>query len=457
MRRYYSIAAAAWLVVTTLALASCVPQSLTVVQQSTPVPTHIAATPVVMREASTSAPTPPASTATDAVPPPTATPVPAGFVETFDGSPAHPQPWHPANWDVTVHSRDLETWNTLEPMAAMHGSDCAAPPATHMISSYEDAVFLCKNHLMTSILAEGYGVIYLTPNQLVDFSNDEATISWDMSTARSSGRDWVDLWITPYQDNLQLPLEDWLPDLDGEPRNAIHIRMDLANGDTVFRTSIIRNFETIELPEQNLEDGYESFLTPDAKRRDKFELRISRNHIRFGMPAYNFYWIDSAIPELDWGQGIVQFGHHSYNPAKDAGCPINQTAKTGCAPTTWHWDTFNINPAVPFTILRADQRVVDAETAQINFPAPAPENAHLRFAGIGDKLEISFDSGNTWQAAVQQAQEKSAEELFSSYWTPIPAGTQSIQFRGDDWWGGPWVARDLSIWALDPASSAASK
>jgi hypothetical protein len=326
-----------------------------------------------------------------------------------------------------------------------------------MISSYEDAVFLCRDHLMTSILAEGYGVIYLTPNQLVDFTSGEAVISWDMSTARSSGRDWVDLWITPYQDNLQLPLEDWLPDLDGEPRNAIHVRMDLANGDTMFATSIIRNFETIDIPGQNLFVGYESFLTPDAKRRDKFELRISRNHIRFGMPAYNFYWINSAIPALNWSQGVVQLGHHSYNPAKDAGCPINQNAKTGCAPTTWHWDNVNINPTVPFTILRADQRVADAEAAQIKFPAPAPENAHLRFAGIGDKLEISADGGKTWQPAVQQAQEKSAEEHFSSYWTPIPAGTQSLQFRGDDWWGGPWVARDISIWALDPASAAAPK
>lgn len=103
-------------------------------------------------------------------------------------------------------------------------------------------------------------------------------------------------------------------------------------------------FETIEIPNRNIEDGYESFLTPDAKRRDKFELQISRNHLRFGMPAYNFNWIDLPIPELDWSQGVVQIGHHSYNPAKDAGCPINQNAKTGCSPTTWHWDNVNIQP-----------------------------------------------------------------------------------------------------------------
>jgi hypothetical protein len=454
MRRYSSIAAVG-LAIAILALTSCVRQSLTHLPQTPPA--HSAAPSVVPREADTSIPTLPTSMAIEEVLLPTATQALTGFAETFDGNPVHPQPWHPDNWDVTVHSRDMNTWANLEAMDATHGSDCGAPPASHTITAYEDAVFICRDHLMTAMLAEGYGVIYLTPNQQVDFSTGEAVISWDMSTARASGRDWVDLWITPYRDNLQFPLEDWLPDLDGEPRNAIHVRMDLANGDTMFSTSIIRNFETIEIPGQNLLVGYESFLTPDAKRRDKFELRISRNHIRFGMPAYNFYWINSAIPELNWRQGIVQFGHHSYNPAKDAGCPINQNAKTGCAPTTWHWDTININPTVPFTILRADQREVDAEATQLRFPAPTPENAHLRFAGIGNKLDISFDGGKTWQPALKQSQEKSAEEHFSSYWTPIPAGTQSIQFRGDDWWGGPWLARDISIWAFDPASSASLK
>ena len=455
MRQYYSIAAAAWLVIATLALASCISQSSPTAQQSIPVPTSAAATPATGQAGKT---TPPSSVAASVVSTPTATPLQQTFIETFDGSPGHPQPWHPANWDVTIHSRDVATWNTLESMDAMHGSNCGAPPANHTISSYDDAVFICKDHIMTAITADGYGVIYLTPNQLVDFSNEEAVISWDMSTARSSGRDWVDLWITPYQDNLQLPLEDWLPDLNGEPRNAIHVRMDLADGDTMFRTAIIHNFETIEIDAQNLDVGYESFLTPDAKRRDKFELRLSQTHIRFGMPAYNFYWIDSAIPALDWSLGVVQFGHHSYNPAKDAGCPINQTAQTGCAPTTWHWDNVSVHPAARFTILRADQRMVDGETdAHVDFPAPAPANAHLRFAGIGDKLEISVDGGKTWQPAMQQAQEKSAEEHFSSYWTPIPAGAQSIQFRGDDWWGGPWVARDISIWALDPTSAGSQK
>ena len=39
---------------------------------------------------------------------------------------------------------------------------------------------------MTSINASGYGVIYLTPDQMVDFSAGEAVVRFDMSTFRTS-------------------------------------------------------------------------------------------------------------------------------------------------------------------------------------------------------------------------------------------------------------------------------
>ncbi|MFN8502608.1 hypothetical protein [Kouleothrix sp.] len=362
------------------------------------------------------------------------------FLEPFSGQPAGPQPWKPASWDVTVHSRDIATWEQLEPIEAMHGSDCSPEPARHMISSYDESVFQCRDHLMTAIKAEGYGVIYLTPNQMVDFSGGEAVVRFDLSTLRTSQRDWVDLWISPYQDQLQLPLEDWLPDLQGEPRNAVHVRMDLMNNGTGFRAAVIKNFATTDLPGNIV--AYESVLTPDAKRRDTFELRISRTHIRFGMPGYNLAWVDANIADLGWDRGVVQFGHHSYNPAKSDGCG------SICQPNTWHWDNISISPALPFTLLRADRRVVDPTTAAgVTFAAPAPANANLRFVGIGSAIEASFDGGATWQAATPQAQKLHADDHFSSYWMPLPAGVVSVQFRGTDWWGGKWQVRDLSIWA----------
>jgi hypothetical protein len=367
---------------------------------------------------------------------------PLRFDQTFDGQPAAPAAWRPADWDVTVHSREIERWLSLDPVAAAHGPQCEAPPASHDVHSYEEAVYRCRDHVMTALNASDYGVIYLTPNHLVDFSQGEAVIRFDLSTERTSNRDWVDVWITPYEDNLQLPLEDWLPDLSGEPRHAIHVRMEFGDRAALsgrFRAEIVQDFAAEALPEA-VTRGYESFLDPSPAQRETFELRISSSYLRFGMPAYDIWWVDTPLPnELEWTQGVVQFGHHSYNPMKN--CDT-------CRPNTWHWDNVTIEPAVPFTILPADRRYLDDQSGPlVAFRAPAPANAHLRFAGIGENLEVSFDRGKTWQPAQLQAQEETADEHFKSYWTPIPAGVSLVHIRGDDWWGGGWHVRDISIWA----------
>lgn len=364
---------------------------------------------------------------------------PGRFLATFDGEPARPTPWQPADWDVTVHSRSREHLYELAPMQAGHGANCEAPPATHRVTTYEDAVYTCRNHVMTAINEGGYGLIYLTPNHMVDFSRGEAVVRFDVSTLRTSSRDWIDLWITPYEDQLQLPLEEWLPDLSGEPRRAVFITMGSFNSDTIFQGNVVRDFD-VQSVDGNTWTGYEEFLTPSAMERTTFELRISETHLKFGMPDYDFWWIDTPIAPLGWRQGIVQLGHHSYNPQKDC---------SNCQPNTWHWDNVFIEPAVPFTLIRATQRYVDASTGPaVTFARPAPQDAHLRFAGIGNDLEVSFDDGATWQKAEVQPQLRTDEGTFWSYWMPIPAGVSRVYFRGEDWWGGKWHVRDLSIWSL---------
>lgn len=367
------------------------------------------------------------------------------FLETFDGAPASPTPWRPTNWDVTVHSRDKSSWMTLDQMQAMHGSDCAGPPAMHTITNYADAVFQCRDHLMTAINAGGYGVIYLTPDHLVDFSAGEAVIRWDMSTARTSHRDWVDLWVSPVDDHLQLPVLDATPDLGGVPQRGINIEMNRDINRTKFEGTVIRRFGTTDLKTITSAPPYQTALVPDAARRDTFELRISRTHIKFGMPLYNLWWIDQPIADLGWDRGVVQFGHHSYNPTK-------LCESDNCAPNTWHWDNVSINPSVPFTLLRADRRYVDPSlpSTAINFAGPAPANSHLRFAGIGNNLEVSFDGGTTWQPAEWQHHKQWVEDHFHSYWMPIPQGVTQVMFRGTRWWGGDWHVRDASIWSVDP-------
>lgn len=344
--------------------------------------------------------TPAATATTAATIVPTITPttmptlVPPGtFLDSFDGEPEAPLPWEPIHWDVTVHARSREHFYELAEMDAAHGAHCEPPPTSHPITLYEDTVFQCRNHIMTAINEGGYGAIYLTPNQLVNFSDGEAVIRFDVSTERTSGRDWIDLWITPYDEQLQLPLPEWLPDLSGEPRRAIKIEMDSFEDNTIFKGEIIRDHQA-EIIDGNTWTGYEAFLVPSAADRTTFELQLSETHIKFGIPAYDFWWIDTDIAALGWNQGVVQLGHHSYNPTKDC---------TDCSPNTWHWDNVLIEPAIPFTMLHADQRYIDPDTTpSVSFPTAAPENAYLRFAGIGDRLEVSFDGGASWEIAQTQ-------------------------------------------------------
>jgi len=362
--------------------------------------------------------------------------VPFNF--SWTGSPSSPQPWNPSDWDVIVHSRDTATWGQIDPIEAEHGADCAPPPATHLVTTYEDAVFICRNHMMTAINGGGYGVIYFAPNQLVDFSSGAASIKYRVSTLRASLRDWHDIWVTPFDDNLVLPLYRF-PDLQGPPRNAVHIQLA---GDDTFNGNVFRNFASSDLPRSDW-TPYDKVLGPSPTQRTAFELDISRTHIRFGMPEYNLWWIDTDVPDLGFNQGVVQVGHHSYNPTK----------ATNGHPGTWHWSEFSISSAVPFTTLRGDLQSVDSNTrGEVCFTSLAPTSSYLRFAGVG-QIQVSFDGGRTFAPAQPAAQVGPHSEgspqvgLFASYWTPIPAGTRSVVFRGIDWWAGPWWVRDPSIWS----------
>ena len=367
-----------------------------------------------------------------------------GFVEEFTGSPSTPTPWNPPNWDVLVHDAS-RPWSDqqIQPMPAMHGPDCSGPPNTHTVSSYNDTVYQCKDHLMTALFEPGYAVTALTPNQQVDFSQN-ATIAWDMSTLRTSSRDWVDFWITPFDDNLPTPDFNWLQQLQGTPKRSIHIYQ---NDDNTFSVDIINNFTATTYP-GIFNTSYDTVLTEDAARRDHFELKLTPNHITFAMPAYGLTMIDTTIPTLDWTRGIVQLEHHSYNPQKDCN---NMPAAIGaiCKPNTWHWDNFTINPAIAFTMDKATTRYADANHNTITLTTPAPPNAKLRFiaqATTATPIETSYDNGTTWQPAQRQHTERLTEENAQPYWTPIPTGTTTIKFRGTNWYAGPWSITNPTIW-----------
>jgi hypothetical protein len=377
-----------------------------------------------------------------------------GFLEHFNVNPSDqatwvkpPAPWRPADWAIVRHARDRAAWYDMEPMAAWHhGTTCNPPPLTHTVSSYDESVFLCRNHMMTAVNAGGYAVTYLTPNRMVDFSSG-AVVRFDVATLRASHKDWVDLWVTPYEDNLVAPLDDDLPDLQGEPQRAIHLRMTSERNRSAFEAFRVDGHAAVRLPSATARGYEEAFaavgLTTSATRRDTFELHLSPTRIRFGMPRYGLWWVDAPVSGLGWTRGVVQIGHHSFNPQAGNG-----------GPTTWHWDNVGIAPAVRFTILNASRRYVDAATAgqPVTFPRGAPAGSHLRFAAYGAGTDISVDGGRTWSAARRQVEEHERPNRFPSYWTPVPTGTASVLFRptADEGKGKKteeWFVRDISIWS----------
>jgi hypothetical protein len=90
---------------------------------------------------------------------------------------------------------------------------------------------------MTTIQTTPYGAIYLTPDHLIDFSAGEARLAFDLSTLGASRANWVDVWITPYEDALQLPSDDeriWPSNRsNGNPRRALHLSMAFGKPDGI--------------------------------------------------------------------------------------------------------------------------------------------------------------------------------------------------------------------------------
>ncbi len=392
---------------------------------------------------------------------------PGGFCETFDGAPTAPLPlggiaakYILPNWTFSVHSRDQATWHNLETQDnVMHGADCGAPPATHTNNTYEGAVFNCKNHVMTAMLAGGYGLISMTPNAMVDFSGGPAIVQWEMSTDRMSTRDWPDVWITPWTDATILPYDAGAVDMQGPAANAVHV--DAGANQNSWGGGIIQNGTETGFNTQwwtSMNEGIAAGTNQDAVRQT-FRITLSSNHIRMErLPSatapVGITWFDQDIPTLNFTQGVVQFSHHIYNPFKD---------NAGVS-ATWHWDTVAINPSVPFSVVHPDKRFVEVSDPAVNnnqqvvFDAPAPANSLLKFAGIG-KVEYSYNNGATWTEAPKQLFTGPFEH-FAPYSIPIPEGTQKVNFKfsADNWYGCNYgcMAEDFVIWSTTlPAGSPA--
>jgi hypothetical protein len=358
---------------------------------------------------------------------------------SFSGPTPSPVPFNEAGWDVQIHSRDRETWLTPQRVDAHHGMDCGPHPGVHAVTRYEDMVFRCRDHLMTAIRADGYGVIVLTPDRMLDWSGGEAVLRFDVSTFRSSWRDWIKVWLSPFETQLPVPAGAFVPDLNGPPAQALFLEMT-SRGNLCPR--VVRDFEIIELACDDWRDLSDR-VPASATARTTVEVRVSPTRVRVSLPQHAIVLSDVIFPQpLGFSQAVLQFAHYSYTPDKCDGC-------TGA--NTWHWDEVHAAPSVPFTIVRADRRHVDGAGGEVRFAAPAPSGARLRFVAAGVAPDVSVDGGATWTRAVAQRVSREGDPV-QQYWMPVPAGTQRVHLRPGaplSWWPhrDVWVARDFALWA----------
>jgi hypothetical protein len=380
----------------------------------------------------------------------------SSFAFNWQGSPASPRPWTPGqvnDWDLITNIAG-STDQARNPIA-QHGPDCSAPPALHSITNLADTAFICKDHMMTAISSEfdgPYGAIYWAPAQLADFSAGTSTITWQVSTLRRGERMWWDLWLTPFSENLVVPLQQ-LPAYQGPPKDAVHIQLDGTScqnpsliQSSALRVNVYSNFHSTDVTDAFpcLEDA----LPTSAVTRTPFEVDVSRNHLKVWVPGTSLVYKDSSI-SLPFNKAVVQWGHHSYGP--DKGCNV----PAPCA-DTFHWSNVSISPAAPFTMLRPDQphSLHDGQNPTLTLPQPAPANAFLRFAALLP-ISVSFDGGSMQPAKRQQQMGPDSDgvlhpEQFYSYWMPIPAGTKTLRFTGADheaWYYDSWWVEDVSVWS----------
>jgi hypothetical protein len=412
-----------------------------------------------------------------------AAPAAGTFLETFDGVPTSPLSFtNPHGWDIIPAGFDPRQ-NGTDAQRAHHGPDCGRPgfPYTstnaHPISSARDMVFVCNNHLMTATGLSGYGAVYMVPPALADFSAGTTTISFEMSTLRTSSRDWVYFTLMPFHGHNKFAYNN----LDQAiPENNINIH--LAGSNVLTATQRTDDGTDTRIGG----DGFTTWdmvqeangVAPDAARRDAFRIELTRSHLRVcitGNSSGQSYayrgesglcWIDSDLPApLSAGvwndQAVFMMTHVAYNPEKSCSSEDdrfsivhNPFGDANCPPNTWHWDNVRIDPAVPFTIINPQEQFASfadpSGSNTVTFSRPAPADAFLSYIADGDctQQRFSVNGGSTWISSVPQptATQCKHPENGGEYWTRIPEGTTSVKFTGQATFGR-WGASGIAIWA----------
>ena len=369
--------------------------------------------------------------------------------------PATPQRWQPSNFDVQIHTRDMESDNGNDPHEADHGAACEAPPATHMVDTWQEGVYICHSHVMTSIKSDGYGLITLTPDHMADWSDGAVTIGFSVSTFQTDPRDWITVDVTPFDEQLALPFNEGEVDLQGMPAHYVELKTDVFNGQTQWKAiegpgAFCGSFCGIDVGAESPTFTQQTGIVPSKVTRTPFQFTFDSRSYTFRVAPNAPAGAGKVILSGRWpkpltfSQGVVQFSQHSYNPDK---CDIGVIDATTCEAGTWHWSDFSMSNAVAYTLLHpTNTQVVSEPGGEVMFGQGAPAGSYLKFAAIGS-IQVSYDGGKTYSDAKKPPMDASLyhEEHFTNYLTPVPAGAKSVMFKVDGGWYGPGQARDFSI------------
>jgi hypothetical protein len=290
------------------------------------------------------------------------------FQEAFDGIPGQPLPWESAHWDVIVTGSSAGT-------LAGHGPDCSAPPALHGISGGDDSIFVCNNHLMTTVNA-GYAVLSFMPRQQFDWNGRTGTLEFE-TNLYGFGRSWWDIYIVP-QDEMLLDIQH--PDEGGTgelyPRRAV--RFSYLGG--APEVAVIEDYRQVYKFRhwQNYGQAFPSdSMTYNPAARRPFRLSLSERSWKFEIQKQDgSYWSHSGTfpAPLSFSRGLVRFQHHAYNPEKDGISPQH---------TTFHWDNIRFDgPVVSANASYEVPAVINNQTGPTSFTVNLPQGGAGRLIGL---------------------------------------------------------------------------
>lgn len=358
------------------------------------------------------------------------------FHEGFDIDPASPRSFADTpmsrRWHVAQAVTDFNQWRLGDAVQAQHGPDCGPPPATHRADRWKEYVYVCKNHVMTARAAPSYAATYLMPKALLDWSSRRAVARWDVSTVSMSGRDWIDLWVTPIGSALMVPIDRGTGvAFQGAPRNAIHVRG--ANGGDSWTVEVIRKNKVVGRKTLTIPASFQR----SAKTRTPMRLWVGPRRVTFRMSGVGTIRVPAGP---NFRRGLVQWGHHAYNPAKDG----------AGVPATWHWDNFTLAPASALGAneVRPQRRIAGPGDRRVfRFRRPARARSVLLFDAVC-KVAINFGDGPRRLAKQPTSDGNNTLEFASSYKVKVPRGATRavVRFRGDGWYDGwPCVAENPII------------